>query len=142
MTTQDDALSEDDRRELTRLEEAMWREATRYDPAFMQRHLAQDFFEFGRSGRSYSRAQILAQPRHPIDAVLPLPQLWLRRLAGDTVQLTYRSAVTEAGQVLHARRCSIWSRTASGWLLRFHQGTPCGPESGAAPEPADPLDGA
>jgi hypothetical protein len=41
-------LSEEDRTALMRLKEAMWREETRFDKAFMERALAPDFFEFGR----------------------------------------------------------------------------------------------
>lgn len=117
-------LSEEDRCELTRLEEAMWREETRFDKHFMERHLAADFFEYGRSGRTYSRSMALAIPRGPIDAVLPLPDLSIRRLNDSTAQLTYNSAVTYDGIVEHARRSSIWSKSESGWVLCFHQGTP------------------
>src|SRR5664279_5282638 len=117
-------LSEDDRVTLTQLEEGMWREETRFDMHFMERALASDFFEYGRSGRTYTRAQSLVVPRQPTDTVLPLPNLKIRLIGEDTAQLTYDSAVTYDGIVEHARRSSIWSRTSDGWVMRFHQGTP------------------
>ena len=40
-------LNEQELRELTWLEESMWREETRFDMEFMEKHLAKDFFEFG-----------------------------------------------------------------------------------------------
>jgi hypothetical protein len=40
-----------DRQLLERLEEELWREATRFDRARMNDVFADDFFEFGRSGR-------------------------------------------------------------------------------------------
>jgi hypothetical protein len=120
-------LSDEDRRELTRLEECLWREETRFDRAFMEKHCAPDFFEFGRSGRVYTRAQSLAVPRQATNAVLPLPHLSIRLLGPDTAQLTYFSAVTHDGVVEHGRRSSIWSRTPQGWVMRFHQGTPYEP---------------
>ena len=119
--------TDDDRRELTRLEESMWREKTRFDMKFMEEHLAQDFFEFGRSGKTYARDQALAVPRQPINAVLPLPSLSIRMLNQNTAQLTYFSAATYDGVVEHGRRSSIWSRTPQGWVMRFHQGTPYQP---------------
>ena len=119
--------SVDDRCELTLLEESMWREDTRFDMNFMERHLAQDFFEFGRSGKTYTRAQSLAVPRQPTNAVLPLPNLSIRMLNQDTAHLTYFSAVTYDGVIEHGRRSSIWSRTAHRWVIRFHQGTPYQP---------------
>jgi len=120
-------VSDEDRRELTRLEEGMWREETRYDMGFMEKHLAQDFFEYGRSGRTYTRVQSLAVPRQEINAVLPLPNLSIRMLGPDTAQVTYFSAVMYDGVVEHGRRSSIWSRTPAGWVMRFHQGTPYAP---------------
>ena len=119
--------NDDDRRELTHLEESMWREETRFDMNFMEKHLAHDFFEFGRSGRTYTRAQSLAVPRQATNAVLPLPSLSIRMLNQDTAHLTYFSAVTYDGVVEHGRRSSIWSRVAHGWVIRFHQGTPYQP---------------
>lgn len=117
-------LADADRAQLVHLEECMWRTETRFDLAFMERTLAPDFFEFGRSGRAWTREQILDMAGRPIDAVLPLPNLKVRLLDADTAQLTYESQVRFDGMVEHAHRSSIWSRTAEGWRLRFHQGTP------------------
>lgn len=75
----------------------MWREETRFDMQFMQRALASDFFEFGRSGRMYTREQSLAVALQPLDAVLPLPDLSIRMLARNTAQGTYSSVVTYDG---------------------------------------------
>lgn len=118
------SLSEEDHSELVRMEENMWREETRFDGAFMQIALANDCFEYGRSGRTYTRAQILAAPRAAIDAVIPLPNLTVRLIDENTVQVTYDSAATYNGVVEYAHRSSIWSRSAEGWEMRFHQGTP------------------
>ena len=117
-------LSVTDRQALERLEESLWREETRFDRAYMERILAVDFFEFGRSGRLHDRAATLAVARGPIHATLPLPGFEARLLSPDLAQVTYRSAVVYGGATFHARRCSLWSRSAEGWTLRFHQGTP------------------
>ena len=119
-------LSAHDREMLERLEEELWREETRFDIRRMEAVLAEDFFEFGRSGRFYRRQDTLAIPRGPLDAVLPLPDFRARLLTEDVAQVTYNSAVTYDRGVLRARRSSIWSRTPNGWVLRFHQGTPIG----------------
>ena len=117
-------LSQHDRAALERLEQELWREATRYDDRRMREIIAPDFLEFGRFGRVYRREDMLAAPRHPIEAALPLPDFTARLLHPDVAQVTYNSAVTYDGVVQRARRSSIWSRTPSGWVLRFHQGTP------------------
>lgn len=128
-------LSQRDRDTLQRLEEELWREETRFDIGRMEELLAPDFVEFGRSGRVYRRGDTLAVPRGPIDAVLPLPGFRVRSLSPEIAQVTYDSAVTYGGVVQHARRSSIWSRAAAGWVLRFHQGTPTD-SSGQARESA------
>ena len=117
-------ISDEDRATLMRLEENLWREETRFDMRFMERVLAPDFFEYGRSGRVYTREQSLACPRQPTDAALPLPNLKIRLINEVTAQVTYDSAITNDGIVEHGHRSSIWSRTPEGWILRFHQGTP------------------
>jgi hypothetical protein len=121
-------LSAEDIAELTRLEEAMWIAATRFDATFQQERFAPDFFEFGRSGRIYAREQItFPGGGEEIKAQLPLDGLRIRVLDGATVQLTYNSHVDYDGAVEHARRSSIWTRTDNGWVMRFHQGTPYEP---------------
>jgi len=120
-------LSEEDRSILTRLEEDMWREVTRFDQAFQEQRFAADCFEFGRSGRVYTRSQMIRLNSRPIHAVLPLPNLAVRLLDQNTAQVTYNSQVEYNGLIEYGRRSSIWSRTDRGWVMRFHQGTPYQP---------------
>ncbi|HXV78292.1 MAG TPA: DUF4440 domain-containing protein [Candidatus Binatia bacterium] len=117
-------LSKQDRDALERLEEELWREETRFHLDRMNKILAPDFFEFGRSGRVYQRVDTLAVPPQPIVAVLPLLDFTVRLLDQNIAQVTYKSAVSYDGVVESSRRSSLWSRTANGWVLRFHQGTP------------------
>ena len=129
-------LRPEDKTELTRLEEAMWRPDTRFDLAFQQARFAEDFVEFGRSGRVYSRAEIIRTDKNAIEATLPLQGLEFRQLDKHTVLLTYNSEAVYDGVREHARRSSIWSRTPSGWVMRFHQGTPYNTAESAAPPSA------
>lgn len=117
-------ISKEDRDILERLEAELWRAETRFDQQRMNAIIASDFFEFGRSGRIYERQQTLDVADQPLKAILPLPDFCVRLLDENIAQSTYNSAVEYDGVVEHARRSPIWSRTASGWMLRFHQGTP------------------
>ena len=116
--------SEEDRRLLQRLEEELWCEDTRFDMDRMNELMADDFFEFGVSGRFYTRDEALAIPPGPIDAVIPFPDFRVRLLDERIAQVTYDCTCTYDGMVYHTRRSSIWSRTSGNWVLRFHQGTP------------------
>ena len=114
-------LSEQDRRRLELLEEGLWRAETRFDREWMERILAPGFFEFGRSGRVYSREDTLGMAARPIDA--RLVGLNVRSLSPDVVQVTYNTIETYADEPQLANRSSLWSRTGDGWQLLFHQAT-------------------
>lgn len=119
-------ISNKDRTELERLEQELWMEETRFNRKYMEQIMADDFIEFGRSGRTYSKEDCLSHEREPINAILPLQNLNIRLLTQDTAQVTYNSEVTYDDIIEKGRRSSIWTRSGKGWVLRFHQGTPFG----------------
>ncbi len=117
-------MSESDARTLVELEEGLWRAETRQSPDWMDRVLAEDFIEFGASGRRYERAEILQPASGSLDVVLPLPEYAVRFLGDDVALATYVSVqvLPEGGRRV-ARRSSVWRREPDGWKLAFHQGT-------------------
>jgi hypothetical protein len=116
-------LNQVDYEKLKKLEESLWRSETRFDLEYMNKVLAPDFFEFGRSGRIYQREDTFGHPAEEIKAKLPLKNFTVRLIDTNVVQVTYISEVTYDGVVEVGNRSSIWSKTANGWQLRFHQGT-------------------
>lgn len=117
-------LSSADHEKLKELEESLWRSETRFDQEYMNKVLAPDFFEFGRSGRIYQRVDTLGAPAQEIIAKLPLKNFTVRLIDNNVVQVTYISEVTDDGVIEVGNRSSIWSKAGTGWQLRFHQGTP------------------
>lgn len=98
----------------------------------LDRLLADEFVEFGASGKICDKRQAIqaltadprAQvPRHP--ALRAVKAIWL---ADDVVLLTFRSTQTQAGtsERFHANRSSIWRRNNGRWQMLFHQGTRIG----------------
>ena len=114
----DDVLGDGATAQLIELERAMWTDATRSDPVWMNEHLADDFTEFGWSGRIYSRSAVVDDEIGPIDA--ELTGLQVRAVGPDVALVTYRSS-QERGA---GNRSSLWVRRRRRWLLEFHQGTP------------------
>lgn len=110
-------------KELQTLEESLWIDETRFDNEYMEKILAPDFFEFGRSGRVYKREDTLAPGRSAINAVLPLKNFKIHVISDDVVLVTYISEV-QYEELEVGNRSSLWLRTAEGWKLKFHQGTP------------------
>ena len=110
-----------DTEEFRILEESLWRAETRFDRDYLQRVLHPDFFEFGRSGRIWTRDDTLTAEPSSIDA--RLADFAVRPLGDDAVLVTYTSYVRHE-QMDVGRRSSIWVHVGSSWQLRFHQGTP------------------
>jgi hypothetical protein len=109
------------------LEVALHQSDVRRDPARVDELLHELFTEFGRSGRIYSRADILEFLRVEV----PAGPVWsqdftVAEISEGTALLTYKSASIDAdGELVrHTLRSSLWQRTARGWQMRFHQGTP------------------
>jgi hypothetical protein len=93
--------------------------AVRADRARVEALLADDVTEIGASGRVWDRASIVdalardpAVCGHAVDVVAS-------RVTADVVLVTYRLEGSAPSV-----RSSVWVRGASGWRLRFHQGTP------------------
>jgi ribonuclease HI len=114
-----------DAERLIGLETAMWLADTRGDRTWMDEHLSPSFTEFGRSGRSYTRDEILDQHVTEIEIEMPLSHLDVRRLGTNIALVTYRTIEPRG----HSHRASVWRRAdrRSGWQLEFHQGTPTAP---------------
>ena len=119
-------LGREERNTLVALEESLWLAKTRFDPDLMDKTFAENFVEFGRSGRLYERAEMIFErdPNAVIDAVLPLPDYNLELIAPDVALATYTSMVTYGERAERGRRSSIWVKVEGHWKLRFHQGTP------------------
>jgi hypothetical protein len=86
-----------------------------------------DFHEVGRSGRQYDRPTIIAwlADDHEPPKVVP-DDFRLAPISPEAALLTYRSAHRQEDGTLvhHTLRSSLWLKTADGWQMRYHQGTP------------------
>jgi hypothetical protein len=121
-------LGSEEAEELKRLEENLLRPEVRCSPEQMAAFLADDFVEFGMSGRIYGKADILKTADQPYDGQLSLLEFFAKALAPSIALVTYRSICRDTnGCERHALRSSIWRRTETGWRLVFHQGTPTAP---------------
>ncbi len=87
--------------------------------------LARDFFEFGASGRVWSRSQILTLLETESYEPPALEAFACCRIADDAVLVTYRTVHIDAktGAQQSALRSSIWQKEKEKWKVRFHQGT-------------------
>jgi len=105
--------------ELHRLESAL----ARRDPALLEGEartlsdlIADDFLEFGASGRTWTAAETRETLAMEPPRDVPMEDFAVARIAVGVALLTYRSRDPR-----HARRSSVWVRRKGRWVMRFHQ---------------------
>jgi hypothetical protein len=116
---------------LIALERALLDPSVRRDRARVSALLADDFVEFGSSGRVWTRDAILDLLETEDYAPPAIEGFACRPLADGVVLVTYSTLRTDkqTGECTASLRSSIWSKESGGtgelgrWRLRFHQGT-------------------
>jgi hypothetical protein len=112
---------------LRQLEESLLDPAVRRDSELVASLLADDFIEFGSSGRSFDKASIIEELKNePARPASLLSDFAARPLSPDVMLVTYRSTRrSPLGETTaQAQRSSIWVQRDGRWQLTFHQGTP------------------
>ena len=111
--------------QLRRAEEALLDPAVRSDRTSVAELLADDFVEFGSSGRIWTRDEILDLLAGETPAPINMMDFECALLGEDVALVTYRASRTDArtGIQISSLRSSIWTKRSGGWRLRFHQGT-------------------
>ncbi len=104
---------------VVRLERALLTDEVRGDPAAVAALLHPAWEEVGRSGRRWSRDELLATIG-PLEERVDLELLSVDRV-GDALLVLWRSVPAGGDATL---RSSLWVRSGERWLQRFHQGTP------------------
>jgi hypothetical protein len=113
------------RAHLRSCEEALLDPAVRRDRAQVAGLLAEDFVEFGSSGKVWSREatlDLLATEDFRRPAMEDFNCNWI---AGGVVLVTYRTVRVDpqSGEGTEVLRSSIWIEERGEWRMRFHQGT-------------------
>jgi hypothetical protein len=110
--------------ELEALERALLTVAVRRDPVALDALLADEFREFGASGRTYTKREVVEALQEESPAVLALDGFCAEPLGEGIVLVTYRSSRSEDGVATrYALRSSVWMRRDGRWQIVFHQGT-------------------
>jgi hypothetical protein len=84
--------------------------------------IADDFLEFGASGRVWTKQEIIGALAQWQPIERKLDDFTVRELGSSLCLVTYKAA-TAAGGVT-SLRSSIWRKRGSTWQMIFHQGTP------------------
>jgi ribonuclease HI len=114
----EDAEPTDEER-VVALERSLLSDEVRSDPAAVAALLHPDWTEIGRSGRLWTRAEMIAEIA-PLSPAASLDVIWVGRIDADTILLVWRSVTDQSPSTL---RSSVWVRFGGDWRQRFHQGT-------------------
>ncbi|WP_022880653.1 ribonuclease HI family protein [Gryllotalpicola ginsengisoli] len=113
--------AESDEDAVVRLERALLRTQVRADPSRVAELLHPEFEEIGSSGRHWDRETTLQTLAEAPESEAELTAvLGVSRVADGALLLLYEATDARGA----SRRSSLWVQTATGWRLRFHQGTP------------------
>ncbi|MDT0183710.1 ribonuclease HI family protein [Microbacterium sp. ARD31] len=106
-----------DEERVVALERSLLSDEVRSDRAAVAALLHPDWQEIGRSGRLWTRDDILAEigPIAPVE----LEVVSTDRLGPDTILLLWRTSTPERSTL----RSTLWLRSGGQWQARFHQGT-------------------
>ena len=120
-------ISTEESEQLRQLETELLQTDTRHSPDRLATLLADEFLEYGATGKRYNKAEtIKALVGSQTKEKITLKHFTARRLAKNLALVTYQSEKHNiGGDSHHALRSSIWRQTRNGWRILFHQATPC-----------------
>jgi hypothetical protein len=112
--------------ELQALEVELHHRGARCNRKRLEELLHPEFYEVGRSGRTYDREAIVnSLSSEDPQTVLTSGEFSVSVFGPEVALLTYRSAQLEPSGHLarHTLRSSLWLKVGTAWQLRYHQGT-------------------
>ena len=111
---------------LLELEQRLLEPQVRRNRSSVAALLADDFVEFGSSGRTFDKQQTLELLGSGAEVQLELIGFRARSLGSGVVLVTYRAMRREgpSGPGAESLRSSIWRLSEGRWQMLFHQGTP------------------
>jgi hypothetical protein len=84
--------------------------------------LAEDFVEFGSSGRVYTRDQVLSALNAETPVVMDASDFKVTALGQDVALVTYQ-VQKHSQPPIFSLRSSVWKLVKDRWQMVFHQGT-------------------
>ncbi|GGE08911.1 hypothetical protein GCM10011571_07770 [Marinithermofilum abyssi] len=105
---------------LYQLERQLLQPEIRTSPEEFSKLLADEFFEFGSSGKVWFKKDMVSSGLTVRE--MTLHHFEVNVLAPDVVLATYR--VVDEARKMNTLRSSIWKQKDGKWQMVFHQGTP------------------
>ena len=108
------------------LETNLHKKEIRSSPQSLAALLADDFTEFGSSGRIFTKSAIIAALKNEaVDQPARVENFQVRDLSPEIALVTYVASrlATDGSTSGRSLRSSLWKREGDEWRMIFHQGT-------------------
>ncbi len=111
---------------IRQLETSLTDSYVRRAPERLAELLADDFREFGSSGRRFDKREIIRTLQSQPQLEIELADFAVDLPAPGFALATYRAVVRlpDSGRVARSWRSSCWRKQGNRWQIFFHQGTP------------------
>jgi ribonuclease HI len=117
-------MRDDDFYEVEGLERQLLERQTRSSRRRLDEMISDDFVEIGRSGRKWTKAEIIDSLVQETGFEVEINFVQFQRIGKDSILVTYRTKRVDCHESMEAFRSSIWQRRDQSWKIIFHQGTP------------------
>jgi hypothetical protein len=117
-------MPDGDLAEVEALERRLLDPGTRSSSEALHKLIDDDFIEIGRSGRIWTKSEIVEELLEEQSLEIEMDSVQSRRIGEDVILIIYRSRRVGVAQTADAIRSSIWQRRKKNWQIVFHQGTP------------------
>jgi hypothetical protein len=109
---------------LEQFEQQLLTSATRHNAAEVSSLLADEFREFGSSGKTFSKIEIMSHLQSEASVDLSLHEFEAYPISEQVVLVTFRAVKEVPGSPpMESLRSSIWIYRDGRWQMLFHQGT-------------------
>ena len=106
------------------MEEQLQTQSVRTNAAAVFSMLAEDFTEYGSSGRVFSKAEIIRELQSESPGHITMHDFAASFLTKTIALVTYRASSHAPGsRPVESLRSSLWIFQEGRWQMRFHQGT-------------------
>ncbi len=102
--------------QIRELEERLTTPGVRSSAEALDLLVSDQFLEFGSSGQTYTKRDVIAQLLAKPNVHIAVTDLRVLALSEDVALATYRT--------VGSLRSSVWRREGEHWRIIFHQGTP------------------
>jgi len=106
---------------IQQLELSLLEPATRRSVNYLNKYIADEFIEFGASGKTYNKHDIIESLPFEKERKFNVVDFSVKMLSQDVVLATYK--IIGDSITLASLRSSIWKRVDNKWQMVFHQGT-------------------